>query len=311
MKSTFKSTINQFLANQSILIVDIGAKGALCRLIGLEELSEKHGFEPNLIEFNRLQKTEDGIVKLFPTAVAQTDGRRTFYMARSSSYSSFLRPDIEEFSKHFGRMKDFPKWKNKIETIGKTVVPCRSLDSIYGESGEIISLLKLDTQGTELEIIRGAERLLKEKRILAIKTEFLFQRVYKDQCVFTDLETLLKTFGFMLVSCEFYPDGLETRSIVGFDKPRIGAGGDAIFVLAEPLEKERLKTSLVLGSLGYLSEMDHMLQKISMINQLERESLLVHFSKLHNQYSLKQIVRQLVPPILFNLLKRVRLPESI
>jgi len=55
--------------------------------------------------------------------------------------------------------------------------------------------LKLDTQGTEFEILQGARRTLRE-RTVAIFAEVEFCQIYRQQKLFSDIEVFLRREGF-------------------------------------------------------------------------------------------------------------------
>ena len=55
--------------------------------------------------------------------------------------------------------------------------------------------IKLDTQGTEYEVLRGATRTLRE-RTVAIVAEVEFFQVYEGQRLFTEVELMLRELGF-------------------------------------------------------------------------------------------------------------------
>ena len=62
----------------------------------------------------------------------------------------------------------------------------------FKNSGEII---KLDTQGTEFDILLGSKRLLSEKTVCVV-TEVEFFQVYEGQKLFADVEIFLRSLGF-------------------------------------------------------------------------------------------------------------------
>jgi hypothetical protein len=60
--------------------------------------------------------------------------------------------------------------------------------------------LKLDTQGTELEILRSGAALLPS--VLGVKVEASFRPYYRGQALFSDVDTYLRGHGFELFALE-------------------------------------------------------------------------------------------------------------
>jgi hypothetical protein len=58
--------------------------------------------------------------------------------------------------------------------------------------------LKADTQGTELSILRGAQRSLDET-LVSVELEVEFVQLYRDQPLFPDIDLFMRNHGFMLV----------------------------------------------------------------------------------------------------------------
>jgi FkbM family methyltransferase len=58
-------------------------------------------------------------------------------------------------------------------------------------------LLKLDTQGSELDILRGASNTLMETSLVEVEVEFY--PMYKGQPLFADVDALLRSSGFELL----------------------------------------------------------------------------------------------------------------
>ena len=58
------------------------------------------------------------------------------------------------------------------------------------------ALLKIDTQGTELDVIRGASGIL--ERIAAIRVELSFERLYAGQELFDEVYAHITGLGFSL-----------------------------------------------------------------------------------------------------------------
>jgi len=83
------------------------------------------------------------------------------------------------------------------ERVGVTV---RTLDDLLADAGwtDEIDLLKIDTQGTELQALRGAAGSL--SRVRLIWTEVSFRPMYEGSAVFSDIHEYLHRHGFRFYS---------------------------------------------------------------------------------------------------------------
>lgn len=84
------------------------------------------------------------------------------------------------------------------DDVQRELVAVRRLDSLAAERDiDFINLLKLDVEGSELEALRGAERLLGEGRVGAIAFEFGSAHI-NSRVFFHDLWDLLTPLGFAI-----------------------------------------------------------------------------------------------------------------
>src|SRR6185369_1183963 len=63
---------------------------------------------------------------------------------------------------------------------------------------EAPDILKFDIQGNELEALRGATRILETNGPLLIYLEVLFERLYKNCALFSDISAFLQEKGYEL-----------------------------------------------------------------------------------------------------------------
>lgn len=161
-----------------LTIVDVGAQvlpgeedvfrplldGGRCRVIGFEPLEESH----------EARLRQDPSWVLLPNCVG--DGApRHFHRTEWGPTSSLYRPNFEGLD-DFADLHD-------LYTVAESVpVETARLDDLIHER---IDLIKLDVQGAELDVLRGAERLLGD--VLVIHTEVEFFPMYESQPLFDDL----------------------------------------------------------------------------------------------------------------------------
>jgi hypothetical protein len=82
--------------------------------------------------------------------------------------------------------------------IAKKEVDTVSLDAFLPKSGiATIDFLHLDTQGTELDILQGAQGILSSS-VVCVKCEVEFAPIYEGQALFGDVDAFLRQHGFVL-----------------------------------------------------------------------------------------------------------------
>jgi hypothetical protein len=79
-------------------------------------------------------------------------------------------------------------------------VPVRRLEDFCREFQiKTIDILKTDTQGAELDVLKGAGRMLSPESIRAIQCEVIFRPLYRGQAEFCEIHSLLIERGYRLV----------------------------------------------------------------------------------------------------------------
>jgi hypothetical protein len=81
--------------------------------------------------------------------------------------------------------------------IRTAVCPSTTLDDFIGTRGiNTVDAIKLDTQGSELDILRGAEKALQHCTLIIVEAEF--NPLYEGQPLFCDIDRFLRDRGFAL-----------------------------------------------------------------------------------------------------------------
>jgi FkbM family methyltransferase len=145
------------------------------------------GFEPNPAQFALLQGRE-GPYRYLPICLGK-GGSATLNITRYPGCTSLLQPDpavIDLFGMIGTR-------DNNFEVIGSEKVETVRLDDVDDLR---VDYIKLDVQGSELEILRHGIGKLSDA--VVIETEVEFMPLYKDQPLFGDIQIFLRDHGFVL-----------------------------------------------------------------------------------------------------------------
>jgi len=148
--------------------------------------SRVYAFEPLEECFRILEQKLRGRneSKAFNIALGNHDGEIEFWKSAFLEASSPLKMT----AKH---AEAFP-WSARMNSIK---VPMMKLDSILPSLDlRHPVLMKIDVQGYELEVLKGAEETLKNVTALVVETSF--EELYKDQPLFEDVYTWLTSRGF-------------------------------------------------------------------------------------------------------------------
>lgn len=130
-------------------------------------------------------------IQVHSVALSDTEGRASLDVLAADSCSSLLtvKPD-QGFS---GRSID-------TSVVARHDVALTTLDHLLAQAGwsQPIDLLKIDTQGTELQVLRGAAHALARVRLLWIEVSFV--SLYEQDVLFPELHAFLRPLGFRLYS---------------------------------------------------------------------------------------------------------------
>ena len=145
------------------------------------------GFEPQPAECEKLNALALPGRRYLPYAVAN-GMRRSFYVTNTGMTSSLLRPNLK-FAQLFNNLAEL------MQVVETPLIDTVRLDDVAEIRAQGCDLLKLDTQGSEAEILVHASETL--KRCLIIQTEVEFVPLYEEQPLFADVDQHLRSRGFM------------------------------------------------------------------------------------------------------------------
>jgi FkbM family methyltransferase len=147
-----------------------------CNIIGIEPMEE---------HLPKFREHTSGLerITLLPLALGSTEAMMEFHPASFSDASSFLP------------LKDEGKKAWHIENTAPRMMKITTLDAVItAHSLPAPDLMKLDVQGFELEVLKGATSALEKCRW--VLCEVSFTELYAGQCLFSDVAAFLAESGF-------------------------------------------------------------------------------------------------------------------
>jgi FkbM family methyltransferase len=194
------------------LVLDVGARvgeyGVWLRHNGYK--GNIASFEPVSANFVMLtrQASADPRWQVFNTALGADEGSAEINVTRATHFSSFLRPN-QYANEAFGD-------RQKIDH--SETVSVRRLDKVLPTLIERLQptgvYLKMDTQGWDLEVLKGAAGVI--NHIAALQSEVSVKPIYCGMPSFTDSLQQFEKLGFALSG--LFPVSLDTRHrVVEFD----------------------------------------------------------------------------------------------
>jgi FkbM family methyltransferase len=145
------------------------------------------------------------------SGLSEVGGKQVLHLTNIDSGSSLLEPVIPNSMKHrlgkAGETYFFPVTKIDIDT--------RTLHSVITEMGDYPTVVKLDTQGSELSILRSAVNESTTTRIVGIEIEcsLLSDPLYKDSPRLWEVALYLERFGFELIGLDVLPRRSTSKKI--------------------------------------------------------------------------------------------------
>lgn len=178
------------------VVVDAGARyGLHPSWADLRGIAEFHLFEMDAVEASRLsQKYEkDPLITIYPVALYSSDTTLTFQVSEHQALNSV-------FQANDGLLRSNDYMLREFAVTEERKTEARSLDSLF--SGRDIHFLKLDVEGAEYELLKGAHTKLSTS-VLGVRSEVLFAPVYEGAPLFGDLHKIMLDEGFELLNFDY------------------------------------------------------------------------------------------------------------
>ena len=173
----------------SLTLVDVGSAGGLNeRWRPLGPILSSVLFDPR--EPEARGEFGPGKERIYPVALGERAGNEKLYLTQMANMSSFLRPDPEVFER-------YGKKRSDAAVVSEERVPIERLDDLAERDGFHADVLKVDTQGGEMHVLKGAGTSL--RTVLLAEVEVSFFRRYENQPLLAEIEAHMNARGFELI----------------------------------------------------------------------------------------------------------------
>ena len=213
-KYNFNSLIENLLKGEKIISLDVGAQGGFNSDNFFPNKYNKF-FENILVEpiESEAEKLKDKKFLIKKGLWSKKEMKKLYILDNRLGSTSMYIPDKEAFDIHNINEKDYDDYK-----VTRTVeVGCDTISNqLSGLNINSLDYLKIDTQGAELEILKGIGKY----RPLLIKVEAHFFSMYKNVPDWHELVNYLYNINYVLI---------DWKSI-GKHNTRVPAEADMIFI---------------------------------------------------------------------------------
>ncbi len=195
---------------EGINYLDIGAAGEInSRWDSIKKHVNYFGFEPDARSYYELLKARDNYKSYFinQKGVWDCNTKIKFYLCKKPEVSSALLPNLE-------LLKRFPD-SSRFSIESEIELDVDSLDNSHKEE---VDFIKIDVQGGELNILKGAEKTITSTLGLELEIEFI--QLYKNQPLFGEIKEWLKLNDF-----EF----IDFLSLYRWGRGRLNGYGQCVF----------------------------------------------------------------------------------
>jgi len=226
--------IKNYLEDSKIVLVDVGARGGINkRWKSIAPILKVIGFEPDEKECEQVNlnaKSSPNELVCYPFALGQHKNTKVkLNICKDPGCISIYEPNTEFVDSFY--------YAPNMQVTKTIDITLNTLNDVCEQNHIKPDCIKIDTQGYELEILKGSLNILNQVKFLELEVEFNPQ--YKNQPLFSDIDLFLREKGFLLLGIR----RTYWRRQVNDDLPKSHFGGqimhgDAIYYNARHLDNE-------------------------------------------------------------------------
>ena len=224
--------VQRIIGSTSIALLDVGAAhGAYDRWSTFKKYIDYFAVEPDSRSaasvFQSKNAAEYKSETLITKALWHSEGEITLNLCRKPMASSIYEPNRQFI--------DLFLEPERNDVVDRIKLPCETVDRVGLQMNTSFDVIKLDVQGAELDVLRGATTTL--QKVLAIDIEVEFCEIIKKQPLFDEIFSFLRKHNLEFIDFSYIyrwsPDsynglGQATFSDALFmqSPERIGASND-------------------------------------------------------------------------------------
>ena len=182
-----RNVVDNLLNQDSIVLMDVGAAG------GIEPCWKKFagkvsyvGFEPDGRAQEFVPNVRFAEYEMIPSALGESKSVRRLNITKDVGKSSLFVPNWEILER-------FPN-VDRFSVTKELKLQINAADKIVKSK---VDFIKLDIQGSELGVLKGAKGILKE--VLGVETEVEFLELYSGQPLFGQVNEYLRRLDFEFI----------------------------------------------------------------------------------------------------------------
>jgi FkbM family methyltransferase len=198
LMTTFLLRQTKVFRDDPIVILDVGARGGVGpEWEALGDQARIYAFEPAEEECKRLAASAPPHLTYIPRALGMSRGTQTLYETAQSASSGLYKTQMDYFNRLLNR-------ENGV-TVSETTVEVRSLDEVLTEYNvPSVDFIKIDIEGAELDVLRGATGCLSGRSPLGLLSEIRFHEEINGSPPFSVLDVFLREHGLRLFDLQFH-----------------------------------------------------------------------------------------------------------
>jgi FkbM family methyltransferase len=180
-----------------LTVVDCGARSADLeeKWSALDDKAFVHGFDADEAECERLNRRSTN-ARFYPLCLSSAIGEADLHITRAA-HSSSLYPPARAVSRWKSGLDEKSAFRTAdyFEVVNVQRVRTTTLAAwAEGQGVSDIDFIKLDVQGAELDVLRGAGSLLRQAVGMEVEVEFV--PLYEGQPLFADIDGFARDQGF-------------------------------------------------------------------------------------------------------------------